>query len=141
MIVNKTKQGAGFIIFNNKDQVLTLVADDEIAKRNGGILDFPKGVIEDGETIWECAVRECREECGIIIKTSDLEWGLQPIQLGQLTMFLARTTDHGSLRRNPKTGLYEHQMLLWDKPAIITTSLYDYLKPIMHQAIIRTGIS
>jgi len=141
MAVHKIRPGAGFIIFNDKDQVLTLVVDEELAKRNNGVLDLPKGVIEDGESVWDCAVRECYEECGIKIATTNLEWGLAPLQFGNLSMFLARTNEHGSLNRNPKTGLYEHQMILWDKPSIITTSLYDYLKPIMHQAIMRTGIS
>ena len=141
MSASKIKSGAGFIIFNDQDQVLTLVVDEELAKKNGGVLDLPKGMIEPGETVWECAVRECYEECGIKISTNDLEWGLKPIISGQLTMFLARTNEKGRLQRNPDTGIYEHQMVMWDKPATIFSSLYDYLKPIMQQAIVKTGIS
>jgi len=141
MADKKIRQGAGFILFNEKDQVLTLVVDEELAKKNRGVLDFPKGMIEKGETVWDCAVRECYEECGIKISTTDLEWGLAPIIQGQLTMFLARTTEKGRLQRNPDTGIYEHQMVMWDKPSTIYTSLYDYLKPILQQAILKTGIS
>ena len=138
---NVIPKGAGIVLFNEKDEVLTLLVDEELAKKNGGVLDLPKGAIEKNETVWQCAVRETFEETGINITTANLEWGLDPIIHGNLTMFLARTKEHGSLNRNPKSGIYEHQMLLWDKPSTIFSSLYGYLKPILEQAILTTGIS
>ena len=140
-MAEKIRPGSGFILFNEKDEVLTLLVDETLTRKNAGCLDFPKGVIEKGESPWDCAVRECEEEAGIIISTANLEWGINPIINGNLTIFLARTKSRGSLNRNPNTGIYEHLMLMWDRPTTIMSSLFPYLKPIMQQAMLKTGIS
>ena len=48
---------AGGIVFNNKDQLLMIY-------RNGK-WDLPKGKVEKGENIEQCAIREIEEETGV----------------------------------------------------------------------------
>ena len=50
-------QAAGGVVYNNKDQVLMIFRNEK--------WDLPKGKIENGENIQQCAIREVEEECGI----------------------------------------------------------------------------
>ena len=54
-------EAAGGVVYNSNNQVLMIF-------RNGK-WDLPKGKLEIGETIQECALREVEEECGV----SDLQ--------------------------------------------------------------------
>lgn len=54
-------EAAGGLVHNNDNQTLMIF-------RNG-VWDLPKGKLEDGESIRDCAIREVEEECGV----SDLE--------------------------------------------------------------------
>ena len=51
-------EAAGGLIYNAKDQLLMIF-------RNGK-WDLPKGKLEIGENIEQCAIREVEEECGIL---------------------------------------------------------------------------
>src|SRR5215510_486462 len=61
----KTVEQAGAVVFKN-------IADPKIlivrAKRDPGQWIFPKGHVEHGESLPETAVREAREEAGVIGK-------------------------------------------------------------------------
>ena len=48
---------AGGLVYNNEDQLLMIFRD--------GKWDLPKGKLEVGENIEQCAIREVEEECGI----------------------------------------------------------------------------
>ena len=50
-------EAAGGLVYNAKDQLLMIF-------RNGK-WDLPKGKLEVGENIEQCAMREVEEECGI----------------------------------------------------------------------------
>lgn len=50
-------QAAGGVVYNDKDQVLMIFRNEK--------WDLPKGKLEDGENIQQCAIREVEEECGI----------------------------------------------------------------------------
>ena len=50
-------QAAGGLVYNYENQLLMIF-------RNGK-WDLPKGKLEEGENIKECAIREVEEECGI----------------------------------------------------------------------------
>jgi len=57
-------KAAGGVVYNKKDELLMIF-------RNGK-WDLPKGKLEEGENIEDCAIREVREECGardLLIKT------------------------------------------------------------------------
>ncbi|MFT6183235.1 MAG: 8-oxo-dGTP pyrophosphatase MutT (NUDIX family) [Flavobacteriales bacterium] len=55
--IYKIVEAAGGVVKNNKNEILFIF-------RNGK-WDLPKGKLEKGESIEECAVREVAEECGI----------------------------------------------------------------------------
>ena len=50
-------EAAGGLVFNKEEQILMIF-------RNGK-WDLPKGKLEIGESVEECAIREVEEECGI----------------------------------------------------------------------------
>ena len=53
----KIIEAAGGLVFNDNNKILLIF-------RNGK-WDLPKGKLEKGEQIEECAIREVKEECGI----------------------------------------------------------------------------
>ena len=53
----KIQKAAGGKVFNSKKEVLFIYRFDK--------WDLPKGKLEKGESIEECAIREVEEECGI----------------------------------------------------------------------------
>lgn len=52
---------AGGVVFNQNNQVL-------LTKNNGGYWQFPKGHLDDGETVEQAALREVKEEGGVEAK-------------------------------------------------------------------------
>jgi len=67
-IPSKTKQHrkGGVVIFNSlKDKIL-------LVQSRGKMWGFAKGSLEIGETIQECAIRELKEETGIILTINDI---------------------------------------------------------------------
>lgn len=80
--------------------------------------DFPKGLMEPGETPRETAIREVREESGIT--ALDFPWGNACIDTGPYTRgkvaryYLARTTQEKvELLPSPDTGRPEHSEFRW----------------------------
>ncbi len=53
----KVLQAAGGLVLNNKDEILMIHRFDH--------WDFPKGHVEKGEEIGDCAIREVMEETGV----------------------------------------------------------------------------
>ena len=50
-------EAAGGLVYNNENQLLMIFRNRK--------WDLPKGKLEEGENIKECAIREVEEECGI----------------------------------------------------------------------------
>ncbi|QXJ19529.1 NUDIX domain-containing protein [Actinomadura graeca] len=62
---------------SRKPSASALVRDDDgrvllLRRPDNGLWTIPTGGLKKGETIRECAVRECREETGVEIETGDL---------------------------------------------------------------------
>lgn len=58
----KLEKSCGSIVLNN-NQVL-------LVKHNAGHWDFPKGHVEEGETLEETAIREVKEETHVLIEVN-----------------------------------------------------------------------
>lgn len=52
----------GIVIINNKNQILGCIPTN---KGKDTLIDVPKGHMEEGETPYECAIRETIEETGL----------------------------------------------------------------------------
>src|SRR5690242_10329646 len=80
--------------------------------------DFPKGMVEPGETPLAAAKREVEEETGLA--DLDFNWGedfreTPPYARGKVARYyLARTAEEQvRLAANPQTGIHEHMEYRW----------------------------
>jgi 8-oxo-dGTP pyrophosphatase MutT (NUDIX family) len=118
--------GAGFVLFRKDTMnqpeplMLTLI-------NNKGHLDIPKGHRDGNESPIDTAIRECFEECSIIIDKSSTIYGER--KNGPLTLFCATTDQVPTITRNPDTGLIEHQGWKWVTKKQFMSGCLDYLKP------------
>jgi 8-oxo-dGTP pyrophosphatase MutT (NUDIX family) len=123
----KTAPGAGIIVvrrFNKTCRVLGLWA-------RGGY-DIPKGHIEDGDDIFETALRETKEE--VNIDKLNFTWGHNPYREGNLFIYLAETSQEAKILINDKSGIYEHEYVKWLTWSEMIEKTYDYLKPALKHA-------
>jgi ADP-ribose pyrophosphatase YjhB (NUDIX family) len=79
--VNKVKRSAGVVIVLKNDKVLLCHPSNS---RWFGTYSFPKGGIEEGESIIDAAIRELREETSVIINKSQISNIESPIVINYL---------------------------------------------------------
>ena len=134
---NNTKiTASGFIIFrnyNNHPQVLGLVALPKHRKRSKGKYDVPKGRIDEGETAFEAAKRECFEESGL----TDLRLiSANAITKGPMSLWVAEVQPEEDiiLSKNPFTGEVEHESYEWLSIKDIKKNCLNYLRPFIVEA-------
>lgn len=100
-------QKAGAIVFSQKDPEKILLLYQE--KHND--FSFPKGHLENNETLEQCAIRETKEETGldieILYKLDTTLYTNQTDGNVELTFFVARSLDDAC--SNPEKGCN----LLW----------------------------
>jgi len=123
----KTAYGAGIIVVKKNEKewkVLGLWA-------RGGY-DIPKGHLEDGDDIFETALRETKEETGI--EDLRFKWGKEPFREDNLFIFLAQTEQEPEVKKNVESGLYEHDHAKWLSWEKMTSNTYEYLKPSIKKA-------
>jgi len=130
MVIAQTpsKPGAGIIVvqrFTTGWKVLAL-------KTPGGILDIPKGAIDDNEFPLEAALRETEEEAGIT--KLDFTWGLGHVVNGDMTCYIAQTTEEPTISANPHTHIVEHVEASWVDWNYLEENTYDFLKPCIRWA-------
>tara|TARA_B100001094_G_scaffold332816_1_gene406680 strand:+ start:3390 stop:3857 length:468 start_codon:yes stop_codon:yes gene_type:complete len=138
--------GAGIVtVFNNlsskysdlpKDYLYLILIDNE------GKFDFPKGGIDEGEFIFDCAVRETSEECNLKKEDFKKFYTVNPeeaIKCGKgLYMFLGQVENISSIKilKNPKIDIYEHSgfKFMTYNQIIESKMLYSYLLPAIKEA-------
>ena len=62
---SRNRRKAGVVIFNPPTDSVLLV------QSRGNLWGFPKGSIEENETVEDAAIREVREETGYVLETKD----------------------------------------------------------------------
>jgi bis(5'-nucleosidyl)-tetraphosphatase len=108
--------------------------------------DLPKGRLEPGETSFEAAVREVREETGL----SELNfcWGdasieTEPYAGGKVVRFYVARADEGdvSLPINPTLGRAEHHEFRWASPTEALSLTVPRLQRVLRFACGQAGIA
>lgn len=62
----RNQKKAGVVVYNSRlDKIL-------IVQSKGKLWGFPKGSLEQNETLYECAIRELKEETGILLDFEEL---------------------------------------------------------------------
>lgn len=110
-------KAAGGVVYNQKKELLMIF-------RNGK-WDLPKGKLETGESIEECAIREVQEECGvnnlqIISKLSDTyhTYELNGKMVLKHTFWFSMTTNfEGELSPQTKEGITKVEWVKQDEIA------------------------
>ena len=135
--MKKYKTGAGVLIYKVENKVVYILSlegpPDHQVKHNGR-WDFPKGIIEEGESTLDCAIRETFEEADYMVSKGDIVSG--PFQVSQCFMYLAPydNIQVPKVKRNPVTGILEHQNCQWIDIDNLTTEAYDWLRPFVSWA-------
>lgn len=78
---HKNPQKAGLIIYSKNTGKILLI------QSNGNLWGFPKGSIEEGETVEECAIRETYEETGLLFPKNIINNDLMIFSLDKKTTF------------------------------------------------------
>ena len=120
---------AGFVVYRKSKSdnltFLALIALPEFQKKNNGLYDIPKGRIDPGESTLEAAIREAKEEAGLVI--THLSSG--PFVYNSLTVWLTESYLEPHIHVNPTTKIQEHLGYTWLTGADLYDQALDYLKP------------
>lgn len=117
---------AGFVIVSKDLKRVVFLRKD-------GKGDLPKGSIEDGENLLETALRETREETGVIIESSFMVNQKPHIENG-IAMFVAIQSCKPQVTANPTTGIVEHDWCGWVPWHIALREAPTYLRPALLHA-------
>jgi len=115
--------GAGIVVVRNFPNGMCVLA----LQKHNGVLDIPKGGIDENEFPLEAALRECEEESSIT--QLDFKWGLGYIVNSELTCYVAYTDQEAKIKRNPHSGIVEHSAALWLDWNSILANTESYLIP------------
>jgi 8-oxo-dGTP pyrophosphatase MutT (NUDIX family) len=118
----KKHPGAGIIVVKKFKDVYRVLGLNIYGK-----FDIPKGQIDPGETPFEAALRETEEESSI--NQLQFNWGLDPIEIKHLTIYIAETDQDPVIQRNPITNMYEHHDARWISWEEICDTCIAYLRP------------
>lgn len=122
------EQSAGFVIVRRRNG-----SWDVLGLRVWGKIDIPKGHLEPGESPFDAAVRECREEAGLsIVPSRDMPWGNRSYVSERphkdVTVFIAVTDQEPEIQMNPETKQYEHDGYHWLGWSDMKARCYPYLR-------------
>jgi len=122
MTEEKSKQGAGFVIFKSANPELVLVLI-----RSDGQYDIPKGVVDTGESDIAAAKRETFEECSIFIEPKEMLASMPSLKDGQLATYVAITDKIPQITPNPHSGIWEHEGYEWVEKDKAVANCLPYL--------------
>jgi 8-oxo-dGTP pyrophosphatase MutT (NUDIX family) len=122
------RPGAGILVLSH-DSLSTKTPLMLALIRSDGLYDIPKGVIEQGEGRLTAAIRECFEECSVVIEDKDIMFAHDIYDDGRLAVFCASTESTPMIEMNPHTGIMEHVDFAWVNKAEFCTNCLDYLIP------------
>lgn len=101
--------------------------------------DFPKGLVEAGESPIDAAVREVREET--TLDDISFDWGLEyldtgPYNKGKISRYyIARSKEtHVKLPINPQLGMPEHHEACWVDYEKALSMVSPRLQPVVNWA-------
>lgn len=136
----KRKTGAGLILFRKEgEKILFCCLEDKKGKN-----DLPKGTLDFGETVLECAKREAFEEANLKKEyykfIRDDENNIYYINQNEsLILFLCKLKNEHinklRIKRNPHTKRYEHKELKWLSAEEIESRFPSYLKGSVFKAL------
>jgi len=120
---NPIPAGAGIVVVREFPDGLKVLA----LQKHNGILDIPKGAIDENEFPLEAALRETEEEASIT--QLDFKWGFNHIVNSELTCYVAKTGQDPHVRRNPHSGIIEHSGAIWVNWNTILSNTESFLVP------------
>ena len=82
----------------------------------------------------ECAIRECYEECGILVLKNNVT-NKKGFFSGKLAIFVAVTQEEPKILRNFKTKIFEHLGFAWVEPNIFISNTKPYMQKIIKEYI------
>jgi len=121
---------AGVVVvkkFDNDWKILGLVSSKQ---KHNGMYDLTKGMIDEGETSFEAAVRETQEESGIGPQDLNFRWGMISKPCNNVLLYVAETSAEPSISPNPETGKMEHTSADWLTVDEFENQCIEYLKPV-----------
>ena len=130
------KTSCGIIILNSDNEILLCHVTGQTQ------YDIPKGLMDEGETYIDCAIRECQEETSLIFTEDDLtEIGLVPYNKKKQLYLFMTVKDDINLENLTCVSLFEHfhtkEMLpevdefIW----VAFSDIKDYCTPAMMLSI------
>ena len=125
LLEGKHDRSAGVVIVQEKDDDILFLA---LVKENGKY-DITKGIIEPGEDDLTCAVREAKEESGIVLTNKNFKWGLKSKSYGKGVAFIAASNDKPVVTPNPETGILEHVGAKWVSFSEMIENVSTFLIP------------
>jgi len=134
--ITKTVQvirAAGGLVKNERKEFLFIYRNDK--------WDLPKGKIEKGEKIKECAVREVEEECGIIVKQLGKKIGKTYhayIYKGEVVLkksywFKMKCEGQDKLKPQKEEGITDARWFTCEKMSIITKNTFPSITEVMEK--------
>ena len=105
-----------------------------LLKHIQGHWSFPKGHIEEGETLEETAIRETFEETGIAIRAESIIVRT-PYPCNGVDFFIAVQDGEPSISPNPVSGHLEHTWVGWLPWIEAHQSVKNYMRPAVTHAM------
>lgn len=96
MAMERTHDAAGVAILNEKNEIL--LVHQTYGKKHWSM---PGGVVENGESVWAAAIRECKEEIDVVINEDDLDLKgvyFMPHRNGYIYTFKLNKTYEGEIK-------------------------------------------